>query len=703
MSNLRAVHELRPNPVPRFDWLFRRFRKILQLPNRIVNWGLDSEWNPFTQTGAIANLLFGVAVVSGVVLLIWYRPSVHEAYQSLQNMESNAIVHFIRSVHRYSSDGIVLLILIHSLKYFFDGRIGGARWLAWITGFVSLFLLWFIGWTGYWLVWDERAAALALGTAKMLDFLPIISDPISRGFLTDGTVNSLLFFLVFFFHMLLPLAMAAGLWLHIQRLNRAKWLTKKPMTIAVLLSLTLISFIYPATSAAPASMSLSPQSYTIDIWYLLPIYFTDRLSGGLLWGLFLIASVVILPMPWIIVKKRKNEFAAVVNEDTCHDCRQCYVDCPYNAVSMVPRADGKFESVALVNPDKCVECGICAGACLPLSIELPHRPILADRRAMNLRRQEEEPFMAAYLCASSAASEFKYDSQTGKSDDLPGYRVEAVPCSGWVHARTIEHLLRDDTGGVLVVGCPPGECTFREGTDWNEERLAGIREPELRFSKVNFSRVKRILPESKSELLKEAAQFRETIKAGNIISLAQQTGQPMTLSEKQKRLGISAKFRSAVATIFLVGFFAVITLLGSDLSYKTPFVDQPELIVSFKHPGGLSENCRKATEEEIAAMPMHMRQEEICERRRESVRLKITVDGEVKAEKSYRPEGIWQDGNSIAIESLPLSVGDHTIKVEIGDSADIDTYQYTDEQIIHAEKRHRRVILFERGRGFTWH
>ena len=89
-------------------------------------------------------------------------------------------------------------------------------------------LVWFIGWTGYWLVWDERAQLLALDTIRALDVLPIFGEPMLRLFAADRTVPSLLFFVVFFLHMVLPLGIAAGLCLHLARLSRSPLLPDVP-------------------------------------------------------------------------------------------------------------------------------------------------------------------------------------------------------------------------------------------------------------------------------------------------------------------------------------------------------------------------------------------------------------------------------------------------------------------------------------------
>ena len=94
----------------------------------------------------------------------------------------------------------------------------------------------------------------------------------SRSFLTNGSVPSLLFFLIFFAHMLLPLSIGIGLWMHLMRVNRARLLTGGAMTLWIVGSLLVVSALLPATSASPAEMTVKVQRFTIDWWYLWPMW-----------------------------------------------------------------------------------------------------------------------------------------------------------------------------------------------------------------------------------------------------------------------------------------------------------------------------------------------------------------------------------------------------------------------------------------------
>ena len=121
-----------------------------------------------------------------------------------------AVGQLVRSLHRTSSDACMLFTLLHLLRMLLGRRVTGARWLAWVTGVALLGVLWFVGWIGYWLVWDQRAQQVAVGTARLVDALPIFADPFGRSLISDATVQPLLFFVILFVHMLLPLAMGAS-------------------------------------------------------------------------------------------------------------------------------------------------------------------------------------------------------------------------------------------------------------------------------------------------------------------------------------------------------------------------------------------------------------------------------------------------------------------------------------------------------------
>ncbi|MBW2385147.1 MAG: hydrogenase iron-sulfur subunit [Deltaproteobacteria bacterium] len=670
--------------------VLRGLERVFLLFDRAVAAVLPETLNPLLHTGAIAVVCLLVATATGIILLIWYRPSVSMAWQSVEAM-SNApfTAGFLRSLHRYSSDASLMFGIIHALRSFLEGRFGGARWLAWVTGGILMLLLWSIGWSGYWLVWDMRAQLVAVGTAKLMDVLPIFGDPVGRSFLTDEGVNSLLFFVVFFFHMLVPLALAVVAWLHITRLSRARFLTDRPMTIWTLALLFLLCILYPATSAEPARMTALSGEMTMDWWYLLPLFFTERLSGGALWGIVLASGALFFSIPWWLSPRRPEP--ALVIASRCNECTKCYHDCPYAAIEMVARNDGNpnHATQAFVIESKCVSCGICAGSCDTAGIGITSFDSIEQRRRIegwlrDAEAQGEAPHIG-FICAESAGAGLNVDPTTGISPELPGFRLLRVPCAGWVHPLMVERALRHGAAGALIVTCGPGECHYREGALWTEQRMAGEREPRLRSEKV--------APEELTLLGLDRTRKAELIERATALR-THKSAPPRT--QRGTALGL-------VAATFLALIFAGLAGVVSDLGYAFPAVEQSELVVSFSHPGTQGENCRTLSEAELAEIPLHMRQPVQCDRGRSAVRLAVRIDGVEIIRKSIPAAGVWGDSNSIALERIPVEEGRHIVEISIGETANPEEWTHHDEQVLDFTLDNRRVVVFNRVSGFGWY
>ncbi len=658
----------------RIDGWFGRFDGVLDR-------SIPESLNPLARTGAIANTTFLIAAFTGVFLLFWYSPSVHYAYDSLEALRTDSpLGQLMRSLHRYSSDACMLFVVLHIVRVLVARKFTGARSLAWITGVFILGVLMVIGWSGYWLVWDERAQQVALGVAKMFDVLPVFSEPLTRSFLVAEKVPSLFFFLVFFVHMLLPLAIAVMLWLHLSRVSRPKLFTSLPLTAWILGTLVVLSLALPAESAGRADLSVQPEGFGMDWWYLWPLVLTDRLGGGALWGLLFVGTLAFCAVPALMRKKTTALAAARVDTNACQGCTLCSKDCPFDAIRMVARdRDGKGPKwQALVDADKCVSCGICTGACDSDAIAMPGFEALTEKQAVSewvrARKEKGEEAFLAYVCGESTDN-LAINGVTGRSPALPGYRVRSVPCAGWVSAPLLEHALQEGASGVLILGCRSGEARYREGADWLEARLDGKRKPILRPRLAERQRVRflRMTPASRDEVAAAATSFRRE--------------QSLATSPRKGRLAAWA------VGILLAAAFALATWAGSEAPYVAPD-GSPELIVSFRHSGELLEEERRLTEEELERLPPHMRTEFVSSGERVPVRLRVYLDGELLVEQEYRPRGLRRDGPSTAMERIELPEGTHTLRVLINDTTNPGAWPHEWNGEVEVDARDRRVLLF---------
>lgn len=667
----------------RGEFVLRRLNKGWERLDAIVHKAIPPALNPFGQLGAIANICLIIAVISGVILLYWYTPSVHKAYASLEAVrQSSWLGQLMRSIHRYSSDGCLFFILLHACRIACQRRITGPRWLAWTTGLMLLALVSFVGWTGYWLVWDVRGQHAALGTARFMDSLPIFAEPLSRSFLTDATVPSLLFFLIFFMHMLTPLAMGVGIWMHLMRVNRARFIPSRSMIGSVLVSLIALSIVAPAFSESAAQMTHKASSFTMDWWYLWPFVLTDKLGGGALWGFFLALGSGLLSAPWWLAKRQPaTPQKAQVELSRCMGCTLCAQDCPFNAITMVAREDGrKFAVQSNVNPDLCVGCGICTGSCDSQAINLPalnSRDV--ERQALAWIREEERAGrkgFIAFVCGESGGAFL--------NEKPAGYFIQKVPCVGWVSAVLIERLVQAGAAGALVAGCGEADPRFREGAKWFGARLAGAREPKLDLRKVDPWRVRfvNINATGGREAARIAREFREGME---------EIARPAASAPKQILAG------GILAAVLCASIF-----IGSDLPYRTAHSESPELIVSFNHSGALIE-ARKLSAEELAKRLPHMRAQASATRARAAVRLRVTIDGKVVSEQSFAPKGLSKDGPSIGLVRQNISAGRHEITVELADSGKENEWTRRWSEQVNFENNRARVVLFDAKKGFSLH
>lgn len=672
-----VVDDARPDRPLRGEPLLAAGDRTLLRAETLIGKGLPRELNPLAYTGALAGFTFIIATVTGILLLFWYDTSVHSAWDSVAAMNEQPWgAGMIRALHRYSSDACVLFAVIHAVKVFLARKFTGARWLAWITGLLVLGLIWLDGWLGYWLVWDQRAQAIAVGTAKALDVLPIFPEPIARSFLTNGSINSLIFFAVFFAHVLLPIPIGIVIWIHLVRLKKPKFLPKRKLMIASTIVLVVISLAVPASLAAPADMAVYPSGFDLDWYYLLPLYLTDRLPGVWFWVVALGLLTGLSSLPWVLARKRKAP--AETNQKTCNGCTQCYLDCPYEAISMVS-IEGKDNLVSLVDPNRCVSCGVCVGSCDPGAMqytELDRRQVL--KRITGWLKQDG-PRAIAFLCADGAGRNVNFDRETGLSDQLPGFRVVGIPCAAWLHSSLVEVAVKHG-GRVLLAACEGSEPRCRLGAEIASERVAATREPVFHPERIPAGSFQFLqLDSNRGADLRQAAQ--------------RFLGEPDHGRADAAKPKLSGKLLAAGASILLL---AGLTVLFSRFVYVEPERPPSLLIVSFKHAGEEKGEAGEVKSELAHLKGMKTRVELL------PVRLRVKVNGEVVLEQSFDPRGIRRNSASVGTCEFPMQPGRHRVEVAIGDTADPAEWKYLESWDVEFEQSTRRVVQFDADHGFRW-
>lgn len=131
----------------------------------------------FYYLGGLTLFLFIVQVVTGILLLMYYRPGADSAYESVRFIVSEvAFGWLIRALHSWSANLMILFAFLHMFTVFFTRAYRKPRELTWLTGIGLLALGLGFGFSGYLLPWNELAFfATRVGTG-MAGAIPFIGD-----------------------------------------------------------------------------------------------------------------------------------------------------------------------------------------------------------------------------------------------------------------------------------------------------------------------------------------------------------------------------------------------------------------------------------------------------------------------------------------------------------------------------------------------
>jgi len=465
--------------------LKRALLAVFARAEAVFEYAFGQRNNPFTWLGAFGWYFYWITAATGIYLYIFFDTGIVDAYASVEYMthEQWYAAGIMRSLHRYASDALVIVVVLHLLREFAMDRLRGKHFFAWLTGVPLLVFIYICGIGGYWLVWDRLAQYIAITTSEWLDSLPFFAEPIANNFLNSTTLGSRFFTLMVFIHIFAPLFMLLLMWVHIQRHSGARVNPPRPLAIATMAALVALSLIYPAISQGPADLDVVPASVNLD-WYFLAGYpLLDVIPGGRLWLVVIVLLALLALLPWL--PPAKTASVARVSLANCNGCARCFDDCPFSALAMVPRTDGRaYELEPVVNPDNCTSCGICAGSCptstpfrrakpIEPGIELPDRTIAALREQLMapLATSDGEPRVLVFSCEHSNAEKLEGD----------GVRVIKMPCIGMLPPSFVDFALsRHFADGVMLAGCAENDCYHRLGNEWTILRMARQRDPYLR-------------------------------------------------------------------------------------------------------------------------------------------------------------------------------------------------------------------------------
>lgn len=396
--------------VPRDDVLepthpYRRFLRRLTVAQvraeRWLNELVSYEQNPFYFHGALPTFVWWMLIFSGIGLLFYYKPTLSQAYESLEYLHDVPFGTAIRSSHRYAADAMLLAVWLHIFRVYVTDRHREYRIVPWLTGVALLALTYLAGISGYLLCGDVRSWGLLEQIRQVLAVVPGLGGWLERQLYAGAHISDFTLVRVLGVHIAAAMLIFWFLWMHLIRIRRPFLIVTVGIGAALIGLVLIVSGLFPASSQdSVGNVQLPPASYRLGDWLYLPGFLLVSLPGV---GPFLFLGVAVLlfggalVVPYLLRDTRRN--IAHVVRDKCVGCQLCAIDCPYAAIQMVPvwnERKKKPDLLAVVYPPRCSECGVCVGSCDFDAVELGSMPYASlEQTVRDLAPKRTEPSPAA--------------------------------------------------------------------------------------------------------------------------------------------------------------------------------------------------------------------------------------------------------------------------------------------------------------------
>jgi ubiquinol-cytochrome c reductase cytochrome b subunit len=168
------------------EWVKSRFGLRTNVLRPVPEYSMS----PLYWLGALTMIAFGLQAFTGLLMAIYYVPTVDQAYSSTQFIIQNVPFGWLlETVHLYGAYAMILLALLHLFRGYFLSVQKKPREMMWVTGMLMGLTVMGFGLTGYLLPWTVVSKSATDVSIGMLSFLPAQIGPIVT-FLVAGDGSS---------------------------------------------------------------------------------------------------------------------------------------------------------------------------------------------------------------------------------------------------------------------------------------------------------------------------------------------------------------------------------------------------------------------------------------------------------------------------------------------------------------------------------
>ena len=205
-----------------YQWIDERVKLedlVKFLGKKYVPVHRNSVWYYF---GGVSLFFFIIQVVTGILLLFYYKGSADLAFESIQFIMSKVQFGWlIRSIHAWSANLFILAAFIHMFSVYFEKSYRNPREMTWVSGMLMFFLALGFGFSGYLLPWNELAFFATKVGSDIAGAVPLIGEPLKIFIRGGEEVTGATLSRLFGFHVaLLPGIFTVLLALHLLLVQR---------------------------------------------------------------------------------------------------------------------------------------------------------------------------------------------------------------------------------------------------------------------------------------------------------------------------------------------------------------------------------------------------------------------------------------------------------------------------------------------------
>ncbi|WP_268541915.1 cytochrome b [Candidatus Nitrosotenuis cloacae] len=283
----------RTGAVAFFYWLWDGLERTVftgvkfSFPSRFVS--------PFGFLGMLTFIVFVILGISGALLMFYYMPILDRAWDSVAKI--NNVVPFgfhIRNIHYHGSNAMVLLAILHMYYQYFSGRYKIRNEVLWVTGVILGTVTILEAFTGYDIIFSERAELAISIAASLTNSIPIAGPVIRDAMFGSGFSDFVLrFYAQHVF--ILPLVMLGLMAVHFPRFL----VFDVPMVMAISGAILITGGVFPIDMGFKFEPTVPP-GITVPEWYLTGLYAFlrtqyDKFVTGVLWPGLFIGALLLAP------------------------------------------------------------------------------------------------------------------------------------------------------------------------------------------------------------------------------------------------------------------------------------------------------------------------------------------------------------------------------------------------------------------------